>query len=87
MSGLLHMLNDEKGYVGEPVVNHMSCDERVRLATVYEAAAAKFAEAVKELQQKIDISAKQERNRKAQPALGLDEFLTNSDGCRVCGGD
>jgi hypothetical protein len=40
-----------------------SCDEEVRLATIYEAATAKFSEAVKELQQKIGISAKQEYER------------------------
>jgi hypothetical protein len=38
----------------------MSCEEKVGLATMYEAATAKFSEAVKELQQKIGISAKQE---------------------------
>ena len=43
--------------------NQMSCDEKVRLAAIYEAATAKFAEAVTELQQKIGTSAKQEYER------------------------
>jgi hypothetical protein len=47
----------------ESAVKRMSCDEKVRLATIYEAATAKFSEAVKELQQKMGISAKQEYER------------------------
>jgi hypothetical protein len=41
----------------------MGCPEKVRLAKEYEAATAKFAEAVGQLQQKIGISALPEYER------------------------
>jgi hypothetical protein len=36
----------------------MNCDEKVRLATIYEDAAHRFSEAVKELRQKVGTTAK-----------------------------
>jgi hypothetical protein len=38
----------------------MNCEEKARLANTYEAATAKFSEAVKDLRRKIGISAKEE---------------------------
>ena len=41
----------------------MSCDEKKRLATEYEVATAKFAEAVTELRKEMGTSAKEEYER------------------------
>jgi ATP-dependent helicase YprA (DUF1998 family) len=41
----------------------MSCEEKRRLATEYEAATAKFSEAVTELRKKMGTSAKEEYQR------------------------
>ncbi len=41
----------------------MSCEEKMRLAMIYDTATAKFSEAVTELQQKIGVSPKQEYER------------------------
>lgn len=49
-------------------LKQMSCDEKLRLATIYEAATAKFSSAVKELQQKTGISARQEYERRYRAA-------------------
>jgi ATP-dependent helicase YprA (DUF1998 family) len=41
----------------------MSCEEKKRLATEYEAATGKFSEAVTELRKKMGTSAKEEYQR------------------------
>lgn len=41
----------------------MICDEKVRLATIYEDAVDRFSEAVKELREKIGTTAKHEYER------------------------
>ena len=57
------MLNRETNYAEDPAVNQMSCNEKVRLATIYEDATGRFSEAVKELRQKIGTTAKYEYER------------------------
>jgi hypothetical protein len=44
----------------------MSCEEKTRLATEYEAATSAFSEAVKELHRKIGTSLKEEYQRLEQ---------------------
>jgi hypothetical protein len=44
----------------------MSCEEKTRLATEYEAATSAFSEAVKELRRKIGTSLKEEYQRLEQ---------------------
>jgi hypothetical protein len=41
----------------------MSCEEKVRLAKIYETATAKFSEAVTQLRHKIGVSPKEEYQR------------------------
>ena len=49
----------------------MSCEEKTRLTTGYEAATTKFCEAVTELNQKMGTSAKTEYDRLARVANEL----------------
>jgi hypothetical protein len=44
-------------------ITAMSCEEKARLATIYETATGKFSEAVTELRHKIGVSAKKEYER------------------------
>jgi hypothetical protein len=70
----------------------MSCEEKTRLAQEYETAAAKFAEAVRELQRKIGTSTRREyerlqrasdaaRVKSEQARLSFEQHMASHDCC------